>query len=177
MEKVASNSPEKRDGVADNARKFIVQPLDKDFIDGHTVTKFRLITDWLKTGENDETKVACKQFADGREELLLIEKVTDGGGNRIAQKTPIGRDEYERQLQNAVIHVEKDRTEWQDGDLTFKYDEFADESGLRLLEVDAQDEATRNGFDVTAFPVKLAEVSGDRSYEGYRVAEHLSDRA
>ncbi len=79
------NSPEKQQVIADNARKFIVENIDVSLLTGEGVTSFKLTTDWLKTGEDDEEKIVRKEFPDGTIQTLHIAKVTVDG-NRTAKK-------------------------------------------------------------------------------------------
>lgn len=170
------DSPEQREAIADNARKFIVDEIDPTLLAGDAVTSFTLTTDWLETGGDDEKKIAHKAFPDGRRQTLLIAKVTVDG-KRTADKKEIIPDEYAQLLRSSIVHVKKKRYEFtleQDGRVfDVKYDEFAGPNSLRVLEVDASTGEIRDTFDPTAFPGKLTEVIDDRSYEGYRVASRL----
>ncbi len=169
-------SPEKKQTIDDNARKFIVEKLDVAQLAGDgAVVVFRLITDWLVTDEDIETKVVRKEFPDGTVQMLRIEKVTVDG-KRTARKEPIAQDVYAELLGTSVVRVEKTRYEFalrQGGEVfEVKYDEFAD-SNLRILEVDAAREEVKASFDPASFQIMTTEVSGDRGYEGYRVADKL----
>ena len=170
------NSPQKQGATADDARKFIVDEIDPSLLEGDTATSFTLTTDWLETGEDDEKKIAHKAFADDTAQTLLIAKVTVGG-KRTADKHEITSEEYTQLLHSSTVHVEKKRYEFtleQNGAVfDAKYDEFTGPHGLRVLEIDASDEEARDAFNPAAFPGKLTEVTGDRSYEGYRAASHL----
>lgn len=176
MEKIANN-PEKREGIADDARKFIVTDIDPQLLDGEDVVKFDLTIDWLETGEDDEAKIVLKEFPDGTVERILVAKVTENG-KRTTNKEEMTLDEYEEEKARASsvgIGIEKTRYEFRverDG-IVFdvKYDEFPN-SDLRLIEVDADNEEGRKHFDPAIFLVSnLKEVTGDRGYEGYRVAD------
>ncbi len=172
----ARNNPEKKQTIDDNARKFIVEKLDVAQLAGDgAVVVFCLITDWLVTDENTETKVVRKEFPDGTVQMLRIEKVTIDG-KRTAHKEPIAQDVYAELLGTSVVRVQKTRYEFalRQGDDVFdaKYDEFAD-SSLRILEVDTASEETRALFDPASFQIKATEVTGNRGYEGYRVADKL----
>ncbi len=174
----ARNNPEKKQTIDDNARKFIVEKLDVAQLVGDGVVVFRLITDWLETDEDTETKVVRKEFPDGTVQMLRIEKVTVDG-KRTAQKEKITQDTYTEFLGASIVRVEKTRHEFtlrQGGEVfDVKYDEFAD-SSLRILEVDAASEETKASFDPASFQITATEVSGDRGYEGYRVADKLEQR-
>lgn len=170
------NSPEKQQVIADNARKFIVENIDVSLLAGEGVTSFKLTTDWLKTGEDDEEKIVRKEFPDGTIQTLHIAKVTVDG-NRTAKKQAITPEEYDHLLNSSLVRVEKTRNEFifkQNGvRFDAKYDEFAGPNSLCVLEIDASNEEARDKFDLAAFPGKLSEVIDDRSYEGYRVASRL----
>ena len=161
--------------IPDNARKFTLTDRP-DFLSEHDATGFLLVTDWLDMSKDAETKIVRKEFGDGRVQLLLIAKETDANGNRKAKKAEISEAEYLDLLPATKCNVTKQRYEFtfaQDlREFSLKYDVFQD-STLRVLEVDAPDEAQRSLFDPTQFPSELAEVSDGPTYSGYRVAEHV----
>lgn len=167
-------SPEKNQLFDDNARKFIVEELDKRLLDNPGVVSFVLTTDWLETNEDSETKLAHKVFDSGDVQILLIKKVMNGS-KRVSEKHKITDEEYRELLAGSVLRIQKKRFEFnytQSGiDFSMKYDRFS-ESNLRILEVDAPGDEKRGLFDPGSFPSKLVEVSGDLRYYGYRVASH-----
>jgi hypothetical protein len=172
LEKAPTNSPEKKEIIDDNARKFIVNAIDPKFLEENRATSFNLITDWLEIGDDDEKKVAYKEFENGNIQTLLIAKITKNG-DRTSEKEKITEDKYEELLSSSMLHLEKKRSEFtytQNGTaFSVKYDEFA-ESKLCILEVDAINEEERNSFSPGDFPGELTEVTGDIRYYGYRVA-------
>lgn len=170
-----ANSPEKKVTVDDNARKFIIERFDEDFLDSHNASSFILTTDWLETNEDDETKLAHKEFKNGDIQILLISKVIKDG-KRTSNKEPLSQEAYEELLQTSVLHLAKERYEFdyeQDG-ITFsiKYDEFQN-GEFCILEVDASSDEERALFDLSTFPYLAEEVTGDMRYYGYRVAETI----
>jgi hypothetical protein len=160
-----------KDIVDDNARKFLVKPLDAAFLE-KSKTSFLLATDWLETGEDSERKVAHKTYTNGEIKIFLISKTTKDG-RRISERQPISQEEYAKLLEESVSHLEKMRYEFdyeQNGTVfDVKYDVFSN-SDLRVLEVDAATEEERNSFELSDFPSKLTEVTGEMQYYGYRVA-------
>lgn len=176
MSERPTNTPEQKTVAKDNARKFIIGEFDPSEVTDGDVTSFKLIVDWLETGEDDETKLARKIFSDGREQILLIQKVAKDG-NRVAEKVEISQEEYDKRRVDSQLHLEKTRYEFgytQNGvEFSLKYDDFGDER--YLLEVDAADEAQRVLFNPHEFPGKLREVEDDsRAFEGYRIVEQLA---
>lgn len=167
-----SNNPERREILEDNARKFVVETISSQLLQDAGPTSFTLATDWLETGEDSETKLAHKTFTDGTVQILLIAKTTKDG-NRTSEKKTITNKEYTALLDSSILRIAKQRHEFTytqyDSSFDIKYDEFED-STLRILEVDATTEEARSAFDVTAFPAKLTEVTGNLDYYGYRVA-------
>lgn len=172
-EKLPINTPEKNKLLDDNARKFIVEAIDHEFLDVNEATSFTLVVDWLETGEANEKKIAYKAFGTGDIQILLISKLTKGG-KRTSQKEKITKEAYEELLDSSVLHLEKKRHEFEyiQNNISFsiKFDEFA-EGRLSILEVDASSEEERGLFNPNTFPAKLAEVTGDVRYYGYRVAD------
>lgn len=166
-------NPEKKEILDDNARKFIAETIDPQFLEEHRASSFTLTTDWLETGEDNEKKLAYKEFDSGEIQILLIAKVTKDGC-RTSEKVKITDEEYKRLLESSVLHLEKKRHEFtytQNGiPFSMKYDEFAD-SELRILEVDAASDEMRDSFIPEDFPAELIEVTGDTQYYGYRVAD------
>jgi len=168
---IPTNNPERKEVLEDNARKFTLGTLDPMLLNEHHAASFILTVDWLETEEANEKKVAYKQFTTGDVQILLIAKVTKKG-NRTTTKEKISEEEYSELRTASVLHLEKKRYEFDyvQNDMAFsmKYDEFTD-SRLRILEVDATNEATRDAFRPQNFPTKLNEVTGDIKYYGYRV--------
>lgn len=163
---------EKREVLDDNARKFVVGPIDSIFLDENDASSLKLTVDWLETGEDNETKVAYKDFGNNDIQILLISKTTVND-NRTSEKKKITKEEYEQLKKSSVLHLEKTRYEFtyaqNDTSFSVKYDEFAN-SELRVLEIDASSEEERESFNPDDFPIELAEVTGDLQYYGYRVA-------
>lgn len=172
LEKLPVNTPKKSTLLDDNARKFVVGVINHEILEKYDASSFNLIVDWIETGEDNEKKVAYKQFDNGDIQILLISKVTIDG-NRTSEKTKITEEEYRELLGSSILHLEKKRHEFEytRNNLSFsiKYDEF--EGGeLRILEVDAPNEEDRSSFNPNDFPAELSEVTGDVRYYGYRVA-------
>ena len=170
-------SPEKDKAIDDNDRKFTLPALPLEFLATHSTDSYYMITDWLETNDNDETKIVRKIYDDGEEKLLYITKV-GVDEDRESKKTPLTEQAYGAYLENldpSKPHVEKRRYEFefaQNGiDFTAKYDEFAG-STLRVLEVDAKTklDKDKNAFDPTAFDYPLTEVTGIKQFYGYRIA-------
>ncbi len=172
---IPTNTPEKKETLDDNARKFIVGAIDSQFLNEYNASSFTLIVDWLETGEDNEKKIAYKRFDNGDIQILLIAKITNDG-NRISEKEKITEERYKELLISSVLHLEKKRYEFEytQNNIPFsvKYDEFAD-GKLCMLEVDASSEEERNSFNPSDFPGELTEVTGDIKYYGYRVATLL----
>ncbi|HSW77545.1 MAG TPA: hypothetical protein VLG36_01985 [Candidatus Chromulinivoraceae bacterium] len=59
---IPKTTPEKREILDDNARKFTVEPISAQFLDEHSATSFTLTVDWLETSEANEKKVAYKNL-------------------------------------------------------------------------------------------------------------------
>lgn len=158
--------------VDDNARKFVVNPIDYVFLENNSATRYLIETDWLIIGQDSEKKVVRKQFENGDVQMLLISKVTIDG-KRTAKKEKITEEQYDEHRIRSVCHVEKVRYDFkypQDGvEFDVKYDEFVD-SDLRILEVDASTESERELFTPEEYFSVLHEVTGDLQYYGYRVA-------
>lgn len=173
---IPTNSPEKVVGLDDNARKFIVSPLDDSFFDDKSVTSFDLIVDWLETNEVSEKKLAHKIFDDGTEQILLISKATQTDGSRKTVKQQLTEEQYRELSKDSVLHLEKNRREFTviQGGVSYdvKYDVFSD-GALHMLEVDSKNDEDRDSFDVNSFPGKLDEVTGNMDYYGYRVSKML----
>lgn len=171
MSEAPSTTPEKKQTLEDNARKFTLEPIDPQFLNEHNATSFTLIVDWLETAEDNEKKLAYKKFDDATVQILLIAKVTNGD-NRTSEKEKIPEEKYKELLGSSILHLEKKRYEftYTQNDIPFsiKYDEFAD-GKLCLLEVDAANEEERSAFSPADFPSELDEVTGDMRYYGYRV--------
>lgn len=169
---IPKHNPEKKEKLDDNARKFITNALSPEFLGASGASSFTLTVDWLETGEDNEVKVARKEFDNGDVQILLIAKTTKDG-SRTSEKEKISEEKYQQLKASTVLHLEKTRYEFeyeQDGtSFSVKYDEFAD-SKLNMLEVDALSEEERNSFSPNEFPAELEEVTGDMRYYGYRVA-------
>lgn len=159
--------------LEDNARKFVISTINPEFLKASNTTGYLLVTDWLETGEDNEKKLARKEFENGDVQILLISKVTVDG-NRTSEKEKITEEQYEELITGSISHVEKMRYEFkyiQDGvEFDIKYDEFMD-SSLRVLEVDASSDADRELFTADERFKGAREVTGDLQYYGYRVAE------
>mgnify|MGYP003620149440 CR=1 FL=1 len=175
MSEIPTSSPEKKEILDDNARKFTLDTLDESLLKDYDATSFLLITDWLTVGENSEEKLAYKQYVDKSIQILLIKKVTVNG-TRTSVKEKISEDTYKELLENSIQRIEKTRFEFtylQDSiPFSLKYDEFSN-SALRVLEVDAASETERESFSPTNFPAPLNEVTGNLSYYGYRIRDNL----
>jgi hypothetical protein len=94
--------------MEDNARKFIVERISKDFLFENKATSFDLTVDWLETNEDNDKKLAYKKFESGEIQILLISKVTKDG-NRIADKEKITEGEYAELLKSSILHLSKKR--------------------------------------------------------------------
>lgn len=171
-EELPMSTPKRSELLDDNARKFVSEAINHDFLEKNGASSFTLIVDWLETREDNEKKVAYKQFDNGDIQILLISKVTKDG-KRTSEKKKITEEKYKELLSSSVLHLEKKRHEFEytQNNISFsiKYDEFA-EGRLYILEVDAPSEEERNSFHPGDFPAQLAEVTGDIKYYGYRVA-------
>lgn len=172
---IPQNIPEKKETLDDNARKFVTDTIDFNFLKENEATSFILATDWLETNEDNEKKLAYKKFDNGDIQILLIAKITKDG-NRTSEKTKISSEEYTNLLSSSILHLEKKRYEFtftqNDIPFSMKYDEFTN-SNLRILEVDASNDDLRDSFNSDLFPGELSEVTGDISYYGYRVADTI----
>lgn len=159
----------------DNARKFITEPLDPEFLEAQGATPYLLITDWLETGEDNETKIVYKKFDSGEAQILLISKTTKDG-KRTKEKEEITEEKYKELLGSSARHVEKKRHEFtyvQNGtSFTVNYDAFAG-GKLFMLDVDAQTEEEKDSFNPNDFQCRLVEVTGDTQYYGHRVASSI----
>lgn len=168
---IPNNSPEKREALDDNARKFTTVLIDQHFIDSLRPTSFTIIVDWLETDVSKEKKLAHKTFEDGTTQILLIAKETQDG-NRKTVKKPLAQERYNELVSESVLHLEKKRYEFkydQNGkEFELKYDVFADDK-LHMLEVDAASDDMRAAFAPEEFPSPLSEVTGNLNYYGYRV--------
>src|SRR5690242_5762337 len=78
---------------ADNARKFITEPLDPAFLEANGAAAHTMITDWLVTDEDSETKLVRKEFDTGEVEVFLISK-TLKDGKRDKEKEAITEERY-----------------------------------------------------------------------------------
>ena len=174
-ERITTNKNESKKGVEDNARKFVVDNIDPNFLKENGAISFTLVVDWIETNEDSEKTIVYKKFEDGRAQILLITKITTNN-SRMADRREILEDEYKELLKSSILRSEKKRYEFKfvQDDVTFnmKYDEF--NNNLKMLEVDALDEEDRNKFKSQLFPYKISEVTGNIDYYGYRVAESRS---
>lgn len=172
LKEIPTNTLEKRETLDDNARKFITETIDPQFLNEHNASSFTLIVDWLETGEDNEKKVAYKKFDNGEIQILLISKITKNG-NRTSEKEKITEEKYKELVASSILHLEKKRYEftYTQNSIPFsvKYDEFAD-GNFCILEIDASNEEERSSFSSSDFPNRLEEVTGDTRYYGYRVA-------
>lgn len=172
LKKLPIIAPERSELLDDNARKFVTEVVNHEFLEKNGASSFNLIVDWLETDEDNEKKVAYKQFDNGDIQILLISKQTKGG-KRTSKKDKITEETYKELLSSSVLHLEKKRYEFEytQNNISFsiKYDEFAG-GELYVVEVDAASEKERDSFNPNDFPAKLAEVTGDIRYYGYRVA-------
>jgi hypothetical protein len=161
--------------MEDNARKFVVDAVDSEFLKNNNASSFLLVVDWLVTQEDSEKKVVYKKFDSGETQFLLVEKVINNG-NRTTNKKKLTESEYKELLKSSTVHLEKRRHEFsfmQNGVLfSMKYDQFGGEK-LQTLEVDAANEGDRGNFKPEDFPYRLIEVTGDMRYYGYRVARMI----
>lgn len=159
--------------VDDNARKFVVAPIDEDFLRDNGIISYLLVTNWLETNPDTEKKVVRKEYPDGTVELLLISKVTKNG-LRTAKKNRISEEEYTNFVKDSVVSDTKTRSEFplsQDGKVySLKYDSYGDIRSP-MLEVDAETEQDRNAFNPQSFPYHLTEVTGNTQHYGYHIAE------
>jgi len=173
MSELPSTNPENREVLDDNARKFTLETLAPAFLAENQAKSFVLTTDWLKTDDDSEEKLARKEFKNGDVQRLRIMKTTKNG-KRTSVKEKITEEEYQELIADSVLRVEKVRHEFtsQDG-FSMKYDEFLG-SDLRILEVDATNENDRDSFSPIDFPTPLTEVTGNMDYQGYRVAGVLA---
>jgi hypothetical protein len=175
-EHISKEKLKKKEVIADNARKFTLAAIDEKFLKSHGASSYLLIVDWIVTNEDREKKVVYKELADGEKQYFLIEKVTQDG-NRTTDKKRISEEEYKSFLTTTSVQVEKRRYEFDflQNDIHFalKYDVYPG-NNLSVLEVDSKTEAERSKFEIDAFPYKLAEVTDDKRYQGYRVADLIS---
>ncbi|MES2213292.1 MAG: hypothetical protein V4473_00450 [Patescibacteria group bacterium] len=159
----------------DNARKFIVEKIDQKFLIQNNSISFNLIIDWIETAEDKEKKVVFKTFETGETQIFFVSKIITNG-NRISDKKKISEDEYKNLLDTSILHLEKKRHEFNfiQNSISFslKYDEFASEK-IRILEVDSENSEERNLFNPNTFPYRLTDVTGDKSYEGFRIVKML----
>lgn len=174
-----SNPEREKQKEDDNARQFVVEPIDSQFLEAHGATPLLLITDWTATDKANEEKVVCKKFDNGDVQYFSISKPFQNG-ERKKLKQEIGEEKYKKLRGSSVRHVEKRRHEFaytqHDISFTINYDEFAG-GKLFLLDVDAssKDEKERNSFNPDAFPIRLEEVTGDPRYSGSGVANTLAN--
>lgn len=173
---IPKNNPEKEKLIDDNARKFVTEPIDTQFLKDIQATPFTLSVSWLETNKDHEKKIARKVFQDDGVELLLIRKEMQPDGDRKTLKEPITNRQYDKYVADSPLHLEKERFEFsyeQDGVIfDMKYDVFANDV-LHMLEVDAMSDDERAAFVPEHFSNKLREVTGDLDYYGYRVCELL----
>lgn len=176
-ERLEQPTPEQeKSKEADNARKFVTEPLSHEFLAEHRATTCLLITDWTETGKHDETKVVYKKFDSGDIQTLLISKKTINGNRTKRPPQEITEEEYKEYLEFSKRHAEKNRYQFtyiQNGiPFAVNYDEFAG-GKLFMLDVDASTSEEKDLFNPNDFPAKLVEVSDDLRYSGHRIAEIL----
>ena len=180
MSEIPADNTDKEKTPGDNDRKFIAGQIDSQFLEEHCEKPFYLTVDWIVTGEDQETKVARKEFDDGRVEILHIMKVTVDG-DRTPQKRPITDKEYQDYLRSSLSHLEKRRYEFEytQNGIVFlmKYDVYAG-GKFCMLEVDAvsKQEHERERFDYEAFDLcSLEEVTHQLQYYGYRMVDVINE--
>ena len=177
-EEIPVSQPEKKEAIDDNARKFILDAIDPQFLRGGGAISYDLVTDWLITDAASEKKVVYKKFESREVEYFAIEKISDGRGRK-TNKKKISEGEYKILLGSSILRSAKRRSDFnfvQNGtSFAMKYDEFPNEK-LHMLEIDAATETERTKFNIDEFPFKLTEVTGDLRYYGYRVAETIAAR-
>lgn len=160
-----------REILDDNARKFVTEPLDPEFLRANGASAHTMITDWLVMQEDLEIKVVRKKFDNGDVQILLISK-TIKDDSRVKEKEEITEKRYQEFLSSSFRHVEKKRhgfTCTQNGiSFIVNYDEFTG-GKLFMLDIDAATEEEKDSFNPSDFPGKLVEVTGDKQYYGYRV--------
>ena len=104
------NSPEKKEVLDDNARKFTVDIIDPEFLQKNNARSFLLTTDWLEMGESSEKKLAHKKYETGDVEILLIQKFTQDGKRTVPPKEKLTEEQYQEFLAlSPALHVEKMR--------------------------------------------------------------------
>ena len=171
--------------VSDNARKFIVDPIEPELIPVNNSFVHNMVIHWMSTEPRFEVKVVKKINArddmDGA--ILRIMKTTHEDGRRETTREPIPYGEFLEVCERFpdTPHLEKRRTEFfvvqNDKPYLIKYDEFSD-SDLRMIEVEIDPRAKMteddlNGFDPAEFFDVRDEVTADPSYKGYRIVETL----
>lgn len=171
--------------VSDNARKFIVAPVDPELIPENNSFVHDLTIHWVSTEPNfevkDVKKINARDEMDGA--ILRIIKTTYEDGSRETVREPISLSEFLRTTEQFpdMPHLEKRRTEFfvvQNGKpFLIKYDEFAG-NDLRMIEVEidprthmTEDDLVR--FDPNEFFGVEEEVTSDARYKGYRIVETL----
>lgn len=173
--------------VDDNARKFIVTPIDPESIASVRVAAYDMTVYWTDTGVDTETKVVRKVYVDEQreDEILHIKKKKSADGTRKSLKTPISLREFELTPFDypGMPVLGKKRTELtviQDGDdYVLKYDELVNGTFF-MFEAeppkwigDANKDEYIANFDPSRFFEVIEEVSGNPDYEGYRIVETL----
>jgi hypothetical protein len=158
--------------LEDNARKFVVESIDSEFLRKNNAKAYSLVVDWLETDEMQEKKVVLKRSEQGKTQYILVSKASHEG-NRVTEKKKITEDEYTSLCALSIVHLEKKRYEFeiaQNGiQFALKYDEFS--GGVpNMLEVDADNQEERGKFNPSSFVYLLNEVTGEMQYYGYRVA-------
>jgi hypothetical protein len=168
-----SNNPEQKEVVDDNARKFLIEPLNPAFLRGASLVT--LTTHFL----DDQKKIVHKDFGNNKIEIWLIEKVTDKDGNRTAERQQMPEEDYsyEELYRDSIFTYKKDRFQFnypaKNGvRFSCNYDKF-DGGKLCMLEVDAPSEEARNSFNPGSFPVPLTEVTGAPGYTGSEIIDTL----
>jgi len=167
------------DNKEDNARKFITNNFDTDFLQQHNAILSSLEIDWIAADEYRESKVVYRKYSDGKRRYLLITKLT-AGKNRTASKTEIDENRYHELVASSCLRLLKDRYEFhfvQDNIFFVSTFDVFDTGKLFILEVDGVNgnEEERLAFDPRRFPYDLLEVTGNIEYYGFRLV-HTLDR-
>ena len=171
--------------VDDNARKFIVEPIESDLIAPDRSKVQDMTFHWTDTRADFESKVVEKLYVyeDKEPEIRQIAKKTDEQGKRKSTPEDIARGTFLQVCADFpdMPHLEKRRTEFfvlQNGiSYRLKYDEFTGYN-FYMVEVDTNPAADMtdqdlSDFDPSDFFVSIAEVTGEPAYTGYRIVETL----
>jgi hypothetical protein len=174
LAKIKQNKSQKISG--DNARKFISETIEPNFLVKNKATISHLTIDWIYTNGNKEVKIVLCKPEDGRTQYRRITKFSRGM-NRTSIREIINKKEYISLKRSSKICIKKRRCKFhffQDGSkFIIHYDEFIN-SKFRIIEVDfANEDRKQVSFDSHRFPYKLREVSRIVKFSGYRVARQL----